>query len=272
MPGNCSRVGIRRSHGNESASSSRRSAALSVRSRSATSTTSRVCAGADATALAAGAELEAPLQTLGDPGGRAGAEAWSRTRSRAPRAPARSAATRWVVVPSTVASSASVPPALTAAATASPSGYAATARRQQPWGTGRSGQREGAAQVGQRGAGQRGGQPSTGVHPVAQAGDRPGRLPRDDRLQHLAVRVVGQHLLGAGRTPAVERVAADPQGGLHRAAGVLPGQLAELPLPGQPPQRVVHRRGEALPGVALAGDRLDAVERVDPAHGCPLAR
>jgi hypothetical protein len=97
-----------------------------------------------------------------------------------------------------------------------------------------------------------------------------GGFACDQRLDHIGLRRIRQD--GAAlRLPPVESRFGLHERDLHRRAGILAGQLSELPLAREHPERVLDRGCKAAPGVSTTGDRLHSGERVDRRHAVPFA-
>ena len=98
----------------------------------------------------------------------------------------------------------------------------------------------------------------------------PGCFACDERLDHVGIRRIRQHR-AAFRLPSVEARFGLRERDLHRRAGILAGQLSELSLAREHPERVLNRGCKAAPGVAATGDRLDSGKRIDCRHPVPFA-
>ena len=96
------------------------------------------------------------------------------------------------------------------------------------------------------------------------------RLGLDDRLQRGGHRVVRHDRRAvAARAQAGQRALLDAHPDLDRRAGVLGGELADLPLPGELPQRVVQPGGQAVGEVEALRARFQSGPGGDRRHVRP---
>ncbi len=246
-------------------------AAATTKSKSCQSTLSRVWPGASRTGVPltasskrrssrSGIQLFGPVPNV-----------IAHQRANSPRS-ARAAVASAVGSFSAAPSAASVPSAApaNAAATARPSANIRRRTSQDPRRVGRDLQRKGGAQLGAHRLRHRRGERPSRLQPIECAVRGPRGFAGDERLDHVGVRRVRQHR-AALRLPAVEARFGLHERDLHRRAGILAGQLSELPLAREHPERVLDRGRKAAPGVATARDRLDPRERVDGRHAVSFA-
>ena len=108
------------------------------------------------------------------------------------------------------------------------------------------------------------------LQPIECAVRGTGGFAGGERLDHVGVRRIRQYR-AALRLPAIEARFGLHERDLHRRAGIFAGQLSELPLAREHPERVLDRGRKTAPGVATTGDRFDSRERVDGGHAGPFA-
>ena len=210
---------------------------------------------------AADGELEAALEPLGDPAVRSGAEGDAaparRTRSgpRAPPSRRRSAAS------ARRPNSASVPPAApaAAAATASPSANRAAARASSRGESGVTGNGKAARSLTANGlvTTAASARPASSRSSVLCAG--PAASPAASASTTSVCGEYGSTAPLSGFQPS-RRASFCTKVDLHGRARVLAGQLAELPLAREHPERVLHRRGQPAPRIAATRNGFDPGE------------